>query len=199
MILGLFLYLPVVWAALLLAQCWGGSLLELIGKLSVAIQHPAHIAWTERSPPVLLVCTGLYVFGILLYIGIIDSSKNLWELVLELKKDQCHKGYGTRANILFIRKIAEITGKTQYKSVVEVDNLASQACMAKLNAELVDIENRAFKSEEEAEQFEEEHLDLINDHMIQLASELDVEPRQLLSHVLDYRIYADRLPDIAWI
>ena len=133
------------------------------------------------------------------YIGIIDSSKNLWELVLELKKDQCHMGYGTRANILFIRKIAEITGKTQYKSVVEVDNLASQACMAKLNAELVDIENRAFKSEEEAEQFEEEHLDLINDHMIRLASELDVEPRQLLSHVLDYRIYADRLPDIARI
>ena len=67
MILGLFLYLPVVWAALLIAQCWGGSLLELIGKLSVAMQHPMHIAWTERSPPVLLVCTGLYVFGILLY------------------------------------------------------------------------------------------------------------------------------------
>jgi len=66
-ILGLFLYLPVLWAALLIAQCWGGSLLELIGKLSVAMQHPAHIAWTERSPPVLLVCTGLYVFGIALY------------------------------------------------------------------------------------------------------------------------------------
>jgi len=66
-ILGLFLYLPVLWAALLIAQCWGGSLLELIGKLSVAMQHLAHIAWTERSPPVLLVCTGLYVFGIALY------------------------------------------------------------------------------------------------------------------------------------
>ena len=60
MILGLFLYLPVVWAALLLAQCWDGSLLELLGKLTIAMQRPTHIAWTERSPPVLLVCTGLY-------------------------------------------------------------------------------------------------------------------------------------------
>ena len=128
------------------------------------------------------------------YIGIIDSAKNLWELVLELEKDQCNKGYGTRANILFIQKVAEITGKKQFKSVVEVDNLASQVCMKKLNAELIDIENRAFTSEEDAERFEAEHLDLIDDRMIQLASELDVEPRQMLSHVLDYRIYTDRLP-----
>ena len=67
MILGLFLYIPVVWAALLLAQCWSGSLLELIQKMSATIQHPAHIQWTERSPPVLLICTALYVFGLTLY------------------------------------------------------------------------------------------------------------------------------------
>ncbi len=67
MILSLFLYLPVVWAALLLAQCLGGSMLDLAQKLTVAMQHPAHIEWTERSSPVLLVCTGLYVFGIALY------------------------------------------------------------------------------------------------------------------------------------
>ena len=90
------------------------------------------------------------------YIGIVDTARDLWELTMELDKDHCHKGFGTRANILFIRSIAEITGKTQVKSVVEVDNLASQRCMKKLNAQLVNIENRAFDSEE-AERFEEEH------------------------------------------
>ena len=45
----------------------------------------------------------------------------------------------------------------------------------------------------EAEKFEEEHLDEITEHMRELADELMVEPRKLLSHVLDYRIFAEKL------
>ena len=50
-LLGLFLYIPVVWAALMIAQCWGGSLPALLQKLAAALQSPLDITWTERSAP----------------------------------------------------------------------------------------------------------------------------------------------------
>ena len=57
----------MVWAALLIAQCWGGSLLELLQKLTAALQTPLNIIWTEQSAPSILICSGAYVFGLLLY------------------------------------------------------------------------------------------------------------------------------------
>jgi type IV secretion system protein VirD4 len=57
----------VVWAALLIAQCWGGSLLELLQKLTAALQSPLNITWTEQSAPSIFICSGAYVFGLLLY------------------------------------------------------------------------------------------------------------------------------------
>jgi len=57
----LFLYIPVVWAALLIAQSLGGGLLDIVSNLTVALQHPFHIRWTEHSLLSILVCTGIYV------------------------------------------------------------------------------------------------------------------------------------------
>ena len=57
----------MVWAALLLAQCWGGSLLNLTEKLTAALHRPLNIVWTERSAPSIFICTGAYVFGLALY------------------------------------------------------------------------------------------------------------------------------------
>ena len=57
----------MVWAALLIAQCWGGSLLELLQKLTAALQSPLNIIWTEQSAPSILICSGAYVVGLLLY------------------------------------------------------------------------------------------------------------------------------------
>ena len=63
----LFLYIPVVWAALLLAQSLGGSLPEILERLAEAIKHPFQITWTEHSLVTILACTGLYVMGIYIY------------------------------------------------------------------------------------------------------------------------------------
>lgn len=57
----------MVWAALLIAQCWDGSLLELLQKLTAALQSPLDITWTDQSAPSILICSGAYVFGLLLY------------------------------------------------------------------------------------------------------------------------------------
>ncbi len=39
----------------------------LLQKLAAALQSPLDIAWTEQSVPSILICTGVYGFGLLLY------------------------------------------------------------------------------------------------------------------------------------
>ena len=63
----LFLYIPVVWAALLIAQSLGDGLPELLTNLTAALQTPLKIRWTGHSLMSILACTGLYVMGICLY------------------------------------------------------------------------------------------------------------------------------------
>lgn len=129
------------------------------------------------------------------YVGLKDTRKNLWEFCIELLPEYCNKGYGFSAVKLFLKKISQITrnDKQQFMALVEVDNIPSQKLMQKLDGRLIDIYDLVFHDEERAEQFEKEHLDQITDHMIELAEELMVEPRKLLSHVLDYRIFAEKL------
>ncbi|WP_160634699.1 GNAT family N-acetyltransferase [Pseudoflavonifractor sp. 60] len=122
------------------------------------------------------------------YIAVKDTSKELWEIAIELDKTHCGQGCGSKAITLFLKRLNEITTKNQFQFLVEVDNIPCQSCMKKAGAELTGLHNFAFDSEEAAEQFEETHLALITEHMRTLAAKLGVEPRKLLSHVLDYRI-----------
>lgn len=123
------------------------------------------------------------------YIAFKNTASNLWEIAIEIDRDHCGKGYGGVAIQLFLNRAKEITRKSQYQALVEVDNIHCQRCMDKLNAELVDIFNLMFEDEDEEEAFANENLDMITDHMIHLAEKLDIEPRKLLTNVLDYRIY----------
>ena len=67
LVVWLLLYIPVVWAALLLAQSLGGGLPDSLSRLTEALEHPFRIRWTEHSLVCILACTGLYVMGICLY------------------------------------------------------------------------------------------------------------------------------------
>ena len=66
-LLCLFLYPFILWAALLLVTCWGGSLLDMIPRLQAALQSPLEISWTEQSAPSIFACTGLYLLGLAVY------------------------------------------------------------------------------------------------------------------------------------
>jgi len=57
----LLFYIPVVWAALLLAQSLGGSLADILSNLTAALEHPLDIHWTKYSPLSILICTGAYI------------------------------------------------------------------------------------------------------------------------------------------
>ena len=67
-LLCVFLYVPVAWLALVLAQCFGeGGLPKLIENLTVAHNNPLAVAWTDKSLVALLFATGIYVLCIGLY------------------------------------------------------------------------------------------------------------------------------------
>lgn len=67
-LLCVFLYVPVAWLALVLAQCFGeGGLPVLIENLTVALNNPTSITWTDKSLVALLFATGIYILCIGLY------------------------------------------------------------------------------------------------------------------------------------
>lgn len=67
-LLCVFLYVPVAWLALVLAQCFGeGGLPTLIENLTVALNNPLAVNWTDKSLIALLFGTGIYVLCIGLY------------------------------------------------------------------------------------------------------------------------------------
>ena len=123
------------------------------------------------------------------YIALKDTSKDVWEVAIELLPAYCGRGYGTEAIPLFLNRVRAITGKDQYQFVVEVDNIPCQRCMEKIQAKLTGVVNLVFDDLDRAERFEEDNLDLISNRIEELAQELDIAPRKLLSHVLDYRFF----------
>lgn len=60
----LFLYIPVAWAALLIAQSLGGSLPDILARLTAALENPFSIRWTQYSPLSILICTGAYIMAL---------------------------------------------------------------------------------------------------------------------------------------
>ena len=69
----LLLYIPVVWAALLLAQSLGGDqslaggLPDILARLSESLEHPLQLHWTKYSLAVVLACTGFYAAVVCAY------------------------------------------------------------------------------------------------------------------------------------
>ena len=61
----LFFYIPVVWAALLIAQSLGGGLPDIVGKLTAALENPFSVHWTEYSGLSILFCTAAYILALL--------------------------------------------------------------------------------------------------------------------------------------
>jgi hypothetical protein len=73
------------------------------------------------------------------YLGIKDTSTDLWEIAIELDAKHTRHGLGPQSIRLYLNEIQRITGKGEFKAVVEVDNLPSQKCFERLSAKLVGL------------------------------------------------------------
>lgn len=121
------------------------------------------------------------------YCSIKDLRKQDWELAIELKSEWCHRGYGTEAVSLFLRKLGVLTGNRFFRVRVDIDNYASQALMKKLGAYPNGISEFLLKGEE-LEKFREKNKAMIDDKIRAVAEEFCMNPEDILGYVLEYRI-----------
>ena len=76
----------------------------------------------------------------------------------------------------------------EFRVKIDSDNYASQGLFEKLGAVPYGIAEFMLHKEEDIRKCEEENLQEIDDKLMEVAEKFGVEPRKLLSHVLEYRL-----------
>lgn len=122
------------------------------------------------------------------YCGIKDLAKNPWEIAIELLPQWTHQGMGSAALRAMLDVLADRLSMVEFRVRIAPANTASQQLFEKLSAQPNGISKLILKNEQECRQFEEENLHLIDNALIAVAKKFGVEPRKLLSHVLDYTL-----------
>ncbi len=122
------------------------------------------------------------------YCGVKNLNRKIWEIAIEIKSDYCHQGYGYRALKMYLETVANISDRREFVSRVDTDNIASQNLMEKLGFQPYGLSEFLLHREEDKKAAEEEYKDKLDDRYMALAKKFEVEPRRLLSHVLEYRI-----------
>lgn len=122
------------------------------------------------------------------YCGIKDLSKEQWEISIELLPRWTHQGIGSVVIPAMLDALEDRLSVDYFRVRIEPTNIASQGLFEKLGAQPNGISRFILQSEEEIQQCEETNLSLIDDTLIAVAQKFDVEPRKLLSHVLEYRL-----------
>ena len=79
-------------------------------------------------------------------------------------------------------------GVTSYSVRIEPSNTASQRLFEKLGATPNGISEFLLHGAEELKKYEETNLQYITEQLSEVAQKFGVEPRKLLSHVLEYRL-----------
>lgn len=125
------------------------------------------------------------------YCSIKNLSKGDWELAIELKPEECHKGYGTEALPLLMQAMHKLTGRRYFRARVEIDNHASQGLMKKLGATPNGISEFLLHGEE-IEKFQEENKDSITDEIRAVAAEFCMDAEDILGYVLEYRFDVEK-------
>lgn len=126
------------------------------------------------------------------YCGIKDTTLPIWEIAIELLPAWTRQGIGFVALSTMLNEMESRLGITKYTVRIEPSNLASQKLFEKLGSIPSGIADIWFQEQTTIEKCEEAGLHLIDDNMIEVAKKFHVEPRQLLSHVLEYELIWDR-------
>ena len=79
-------------------------------------------------------------------------------------------------------------GKTKYRIRIEPTNQSSQRLFEKLGAVPNGVSELWVHDREDLDQLENDSLQLIDDTLTSVAEKFSVEPRTLLSHVLEYKL-----------
>ena len=122
------------------------------------------------------------------YCGINDLSRENWEIAIELLKEFHRKGIGYTALSILIPEIKSRLKVDKFRVKIDSDNYASQRLFEKLGAVPYGIAEHMLHKEEDIVRCEEENIDVIDEQLVDVAEKFGVEPRKLLSHVLEYEL-----------
>lgn len=144
--------------------------------------------WSEHIESTALMLSIIHENQYIGYCGIKDTSKSPWEIVIELLPEWTHRGIGYAAISAMVNAIKTRLGVSEFRVRIDPTNTASQRLFEKLGAKPKGVSEFLLHDEEEIRQCEELNLPLIDDALVVVAQKFDVEPRKLLSHVLEYRL-----------
>ena len=138
----------------------------------------------DKALMVTIVAEGEYAG----YCGINNLSRKQWEIAIELRKKWRRQGIGYAALHIFLSELKARLQRNTFRIKIDPENYASQQLFEKLGAVPYGIAEFILHKEEDILRCEEENLQEIDDQLIELASRFKVEPRKLLSHVLEYEL-----------
>lgn len=122
------------------------------------------------------------------YCGVKRTGVSRPELAIELLESMWRKGIGYRSVKLLMKFYASQETFEYFRFRVAVNNYASQILLEKLGAVPNGISALLIEDLYIQKKIEERYMHLIDEKMIQLAEKFAVEPRKLLSHVLEYKL-----------
>lgn len=166
------------------------SLQNVYSLMRSMLCHEAYrnMIWSEHTEQKSLMLSiekgGIYSG----YCGIQDLSANVWEISIELLPEYTHQGIGFAVISAMLNALRERLGSSEYRVRIDPQNHASQRLFEKLGAVPNGISELWIHDAQGLAQLESENMHLINDALVLVAQKFAVEPRELLSHVLEYKL-----------
>ncbi len=125
------------------------------------------------------------------YCGIKNTTHEQWEIAIEILNKWKHKGIGYRAISVMLDEIKNRLNVSEFCVRIDAENYPSQRLFEKLGAEPNGISEFLLHEEADIRRCEEENIHLLDERIQELAKQFNVEPRRLLSHVLEYKLMWD--------
>lgn len=125
------------------------------------------------------------------YCGIKNTTHEQWEIAIEILNKWKHKGIGYRAISIMLDAIKNRLNVSEFRVRIDAENYPSQRLFEKLGAEPNGISEFLLHEEADICRCEEENIHLLDERIQELAKQFNVEPRKLLSHVLEYKLTWD--------
>lgn len=122
------------------------------------------------------------------YCGIKNVTQEKWEIVIEILNQWQHSGIGYKAIVIMLNEIKKRLAVSEFRVRISPENYMSQGLFEKLGAKPNGISEFLLHKEDDILRCEEENMHMLDEDMIELANKFNVEPKKLLSHVLEYKL-----------
>ena len=146
------------------------------------------MVWKEHTEDKSIMCAILKDGGYIGYCGVNNITLEPWEIAIEIKPEWTKRGIGAIAVRAMLDQFKLRLGVVTFKIRIDPSNYSSQKMFERLGAVPNGIAELWIHDQEMLEKCEEDNLHYIDDKIIAVAKKFGVEPRKLLSHVLEYSL-----------